>query len=87
MSEAVLLVLGVAEGALTAHGMRAWQRDVLFQQHGQDLIVVAVGSQDDRSHIHGGGVLCVLDPLHQFLQQEVRVAPFHTFTNLDIDII
>ena len=38
----VFLVLGVAEGAFTAHSMRPGQGDVLLQQHGQNLIVVPV---------------------------------------------
>lgn len=54
VTQAVLLVLSVAERALAAYGMRPGQRDVLFQQHSQDLIVVPVGCQDDRGHVHGG---------------------------------
>ena len=69
MSQAVLLVLGVAERALAAHGVRPWQGDVLLQQHGQDLVVVPVGRQDDGRHVHGGGVLGVLDALHEFLME------------------
>lgn len=69
MPQAVLLVFSVAEGALASDGVGPRQRDVLLQQHGQDLVVIPVGSQDDGGHVHGGGVLWVLDPLHQFLQQ------------------
>lgn len=72
VSQAVFLVLGVAEGALAAHGVRAGQGDVLLQQHGQNLIVVPVGGQNDRSHVHGGGVFWILDALHQFLKTEER---------------
>lgn len=72
MPQAVLLVLGVAEGALASDGVGPRQRYVLLQQHGQDLIIIPMGSQDDRSHVHGGGVLRVLDPLHQLLKQNRR---------------
>lgn len=77
VSKAVLLVLSVAQRALTAYGVRPRQRDVLFQQHGQDLIVVPVGCHDDRCHVHGGGVLWVLNTLHQFLQRVHRNMNFH----------
>lgn len=66
--QAVLFVLSVAKRALAAYGVRPGQRDVLFQQHRQDLVVVPVGCKDDRSHIHRGGVLWVLNALHQFLK-------------------
>lgn len=69
MPQAVLLVFSVAEGALASDGVGPRQRDVLLQQHGQDLVVIPMGGQDDGGHVHGGGVLRVLDPLHQFLQQ------------------
>lgn len=68
--QAVLLVFSIAEGALASDGVGPWQRDVLLQQHGQDLVVVPMGGQDDGGHVHGGGVLRVLDPLHQFLKKE-----------------
>ena len=84
VSEAVLLVLGVAERALAAHGVGAGQGDVLLQQHGQDLVVVAVGRQYDGGHVHGGGVLRVLDPLHQFLQLGGSQL-FHTVMSLNVD--
>lgn len=77
VSKAVLLVLSVAQRALTAYGVRPRQRDVLFQQHGQDLIVVPVGCHDDRCHVHGGGVLWVLNTLHQFLQRVHRNMNLH----------
>lgn len=72
VAQAVLLVLGVAEGALAANGVRPRQRDVLLQQHGEDLVVVPVRRQDDGGHVHGGGILRVLDPLHQFLRQRQK---------------
>lgn len=67
MTQAVLLVFGIAECALTTHGMWSRKRDVLLQQHGQDLIVVPVSSQNHWRHIHGGGIFWILDALHQFL--------------------
>lgn len=69
MSQAVLLVFSIAERALAANSMGPGKRDVLFQQHSQDLVVVPVGCQDDWSHIHGGGILWILNPLHQFLKR------------------
>lgn len=69
VAQAVLLVFSVAERALAAYGVGPGKRDVLFQQHSQDLVVVPVGRQDDWSHVHGGGVLRVLNPLHQFLKK------------------
>lgn len=52
---------------------------VLLQQHSQDLIVVPVGCQDDWSNVHGGGVLWVLNALHQFLKRnkDIEVHPLH----------
>lgn len=50
--------------------MGSGQRDVLLEQHGQDLVVVPVGRQDDGRHVHGGGILRVLNPLHQFLNKD-----------------
>lgn len=67
VTQAVLLVLGVAESALAAHSVGSGQRNILLQEHGQDLVVVPVGSQDDGGHVHGCGIFRVLDPLHQFL--------------------
>ena len=52
--------------------MRPGQGDILLQQHGQYLIVVPMGRQDHWSHVHGGGVLGVLDALHQFLTERER---------------
>lgn len=70
MAQAVLLVFGVAERAFAAHGVWSWQRNVLLQQHGQDLIVVPVGSQNHWCHVHGGGIFRVLNALHQFLWKQ-----------------
>lgn len=72
VTQAVLLVLGVAESTLTAHSMRSGQWDILLQKHGQDLVVIPVSGQDDGGYVHGGGIFWVLDPLDKFLESKKK---------------